>query len=122
MIIGAKAKDKTLSLSFVKAGMKDEWMENSSLNILHDYFPESAYSKVVIKSRGFSIVRHEISGVVLYRTAEIYGLGTNGEGCFSKVFRIIQDFNGVSYENSYRLDEGYIRGDYEQIPCASIPK
>lgn len=121
-IITEEDKQKALSQSFVKAGMQNASLENVSLAIVKDYFPSANYYHTMIKSTNFTIVRHEITGIVLYRTFQVYAFSDNNNQCNYKVFQMIQDFNGSSYEDYLRLDEHYVRGEYKNIPCASMPK
>ncbi|MFK7797586.1 MAG: hypothetical protein AB8E82_09040 [Aureispira sp.] len=120
-------KTKTLSQSYLAAGMSNPALETSTLRTLQSSNPDSDYHKVIIGSRNYEIVRNELTGVVLHRQVGVIAFGRNKKGCFFRLYRVVQSFNGASYENAYKVYNNVY--DYEvngqssgQVPCESVPK
>lgn len=122
-------KTKTLSKSFLVAGMSNPPLEASALRTLQSRDPDEDYHKVIIGSRNYEVIRNELTGIVLYRQVGVIAFGRDEKGCFFRSFRVVQVFNGTNYEYACQVDrklyelnnEINYRG-FSYIPCESVPK
>lgn len=122
-------KTKTLSKSFLVAGMSNPSLEASTLRTLQSRDPDDGYRKVIIGSRNYEVIRNELTGIVLYRQVGVIAFGRNEKGCFFRSFRVVQVFNGTNYEYACQVDSELYelknkinyRG-FSYVPCESVPK
>jgi hypothetical protein len=118
-----KKKDSKVKLgknsSTVKKGMNDPELEASILKALNNHAKKEGwketFTKVVIKSEDWTMVRNKYTSVIISRLVEVIGFATwpNGE-CTGQLFDMAQEHNGSDFQKSL-----YVRGfgDRENYDC-----
>lgn len=102
-----------------KPAMSNPALEQSMMKITGDQFPDMTPLRVSIADKNWTVVRHEITGEILYRTigAEVAVKTASGK---CKVFYLgfKQDYNGSAYGPTEHYSVG---GSYD-IRCENVNK
>jgi hypothetical protein len=98
-------------------GMKDPALEAKMLKTMQSYGKNNGwketFSKVKIKSEGWTISRHAVTGIILSRSISAYLYATRPDGkCTYQEFAFKQDHDGTKFMDNTKFD-----GNGSQVPC-----
>ena len=115
-------KIKAIQLEAVrmeKPAMVNPALEQAMMKITSEQFPDLTPLRVSIADKTWTIVRHEITGVILYRTigAEVAVKTASGE-CKVYYQGFKQEYNGSGYGST----EHYSVGGNYAIKCENVNK
>lgn len=99
----AQMADKVVEENILKAFKAQGWQERPAI--------------VRIVDANWTIVRHEVSGVIIKRTIDAIVASTNGYKCQYQVFGFSQNYDGTKFQPEIFLDN---IGDPKQISCKCI--
>jgi len=107
-----------------KAGLVDAVLENQVKALINNYtkdYQGHKAMKVVITDKGWTTIRHEISGKIVARIIEIWGVIKDSNGDCKQIKAIVtENFDGKSYGAPF-LREGFVfTGDFYYINCNSV--
>lgn len=103
----------------VQEGLKDDALAAAALIAIQQYAADNAwkekFERAKIVSRGWTIERHERSGVILGRSLEVAAFARWPDGhCTYQNFGVRQEYDGSHYASNFEFDGV---GSQQEIDC-----
>lgn len=99
----AQMTDKVIEANILKAFLAQGWQEKPK--------------EVRIVDADWTIVRNEVTGVIVKRVIDAIVASSNGYKCQYQIFGFAQDYDGSKYQTVIYLDN---TGDPKQISCGCL--